>query len=197
MSAIDDNTSTQSEQTISLQYLRRFNIDGVVGNMLNDLLHEQPAQPVCRMMEWLQDFIEQEEDRLQQEKNQLDVEAQEIAVIDPTMASQLSREEHLQFLQRLGVQLKELPSLANGGKYSAIVDEAHKIDEQAMAHGYLRLRHFMAQIVDACEQCEALEASSRLPPPSLRFLRALLGAAVYHLTMLEIEVESLFDDAAD
>lgn len=48
----------------------------------------------------------------------------------------------------------------------------------------------MAQIVDACEQCEALEASSRLPPPSLRFLRALLGAAVYHLTMLEIEVES-------
>lgn len=68
--------------------------------------------------------------------------------------------------------------------------QVRRIDEEALSHGYLRLRHFMAQIVDACEQCEALEASSRLPPPSLRFLRALLGAAVYHLTMLEIEVES-------
>eukprot|EP00667_Euglena_gracilis_P022770 EG_transcript_25464 len=165
--------------------------------MLNDLLHEQPTQPVNRMIEWLQDFIAQEDDRLQQEKNRLDVEAQEIAVIDPAVAIQLGRDEHLQYLRGLGVQLKELPACANGGRYRDIVGEVRRIDEEALSHGYLRLRHFMAQIVDACEQCEALEASSRLPPPSLRFLRALLGAAVYHLTMLEIEVESLFDDSAD
>uniref|UniRef100_A0A7S1HRP8 Uncharacterized protein n=1 Tax=Eutreptiella gymnastica TaxID=73025 RepID=A0A7S1HRP8_9EUGL len=179
-------------------------MDGVIGSMLEDVLMEEPARPLDKMISWLKDFVATRNQMLEIEEQTVNVQVQEYEVLDWSVAGNKSKDSHLTFITQLQDKLAELTDRVVQGKYKDVASQTKVIEAKACKHGYVRIQSICSQIIDTCYTCHQGECGRQAPrdllqqlPSHVVRLRALLASANYNLTMLQIELESLFDESSD